>query len=791
MNNSQSSILNSQLKKYLSLNLCFLIILILLRFFEYFYTGSLHALPDGSFILSLTGLLYDLYLFFIVSAALVIPYLGLYFISRKLANIFYEIIVSIIIAGYMALLHYFAVQQIPLGRDLFGYTLAEINQTVSASGELNLITFISFVIFIGLFLLFARLFRFSKYNNFTLWVFYLLTIVSVFCMSSFLIPDSKNYKKDLDFYLVNNKLNYFIYDNCFKETSTTKLQNPNSKSQNLSYNNNQNLTYISDEYPFLRLEDTKDVLGQFFNKSPEKPNIVIFFVESLSAAFTGKDAYLGSFTPFLDSLIDHSLYWKNFLSAAGRTFGVTPSVLGSLPFGTHGFLDLGAQAPDHLSLVRLLEENGYYSSFYYGGDPHFDLMDVFYKRQHIDYIIHQKDYGNGYSKFPANSGGFSWGYTDRDMFRKSFEIMKKTNKEPRLDIYMTLATHDPFLIPNMDYYIRKFNERMQLLGLAGSEKANDYIKDKEKYACILYMDDAFRYFFNQYKKRDDFNNTIFIITGDHRMAEIPLISKIDKFHVRLIIYSPLLKQNQVFESVSSHLDITPTLLAFLRDNYQMKFPPKSCWLGQGIDVNKSFRNIHSLAFMWDKNDLFNFLDKEYFINENQLFRLSRDMNIDPINNDTIFARVNARFNKFKELNNYVCQNNKLYPDKNPIIDAHISLLFHSHNPQQTTNGVILDKLTLNQTYSNLYILTTLKPLNPADALLQQLPPKLNISILNSKNEKISETLINLTNQVNLKNIINLTGKNQDPGSYINIQLNYSGSAKFDYDILSIIIYGEK
>ncbi len=66
---------------------------------------------------------------------------------------------------------------------------------------------------------------------------------------------------------------------------------------------------------------------------------------------------------------------------------------------------------------------------------------------------------------------------------------------------------------------------------------------KLQYASILFADDAIKGFINSYTKRADFNNTIFLITGDHRMPEIPMVSKIDRYHVPLLIYSPLLKRN--------------------------------------------------------------------------------------------------------------------------------------------------------------------------------------------------------------------------------------------------------
>jgi phosphoglycerol transferase MdoB-like AlkP superfamily enzyme len=93
-------------------------------------------------------------------------------------------------------------------------------------------------------------------------------------------------------------------------------------------------TYIDEQnYPFQHLSDsTKDVLSPFFTQTSTPPNIVLILVEGLGRAFTNKGAYLGNFTPFIDSLSEKSLYWENFLSEGGRTFAVLPSILGSLPF---------------------------------------------------------------------------------------------------------------------------------------------------------------------------------------------------------------------------------------------------------------------------------------------------------------------------------------------------------------------------------------------------------------------------------------------------------------------------
>ncbi len=102
------------------------------------------------------------------------------------------------------------------------------------------------------------------------------------------------------------------------------------------------VNYLAEnQYPFLHTDETPDVLSPFFTTASTPPNVVIILVEGLGRAFTGPNAYLGSFTPFVDSLAQQSLYWENFLSEGGRTFAVLPSILGSLPFGQQGFADLG------------------------------------------------------------------------------------------------------------------------------------------------------------------------------------------------------------------------------------------------------------------------------------------------------------------------------------------------------------------------------------------------------------------------------------------------------------------
>ena len=95
-------------------------------------------------------------------------------------------------------------------------------------------------------------------------------------------------------------------------------------------------------YPLIKPFKQEKGLENYFDLQEEKPNIVIVVVEGLGADFVGKDAKYKGFTPFIDSLSTVSLSWKNYVSNAGETHVALSSILGSLPFGSHGFTNVTA-----------------------------------------------------------------------------------------------------------------------------------------------------------------------------------------------------------------------------------------------------------------------------------------------------------------------------------------------------------------------------------------------------------------------------------------------------------------
>ena len=286
---------------------------------------------------------------------------------------------------------------------------------------------------------------------------------------------------------------------------------------------------VDSRYPLEREDNIKNVLGPYFKKSETKPNIVVIIVESL-----GTD--LLCYTPFIDSLSRHSLFWNNCMATTPRSFGAIPAITGSVPHGLKGF-QFG-DIPNHNSLFTILSKNGYSTNAFYAGNYSFDRVYDYLLAQRIDYMSpFYEEYKTDKSE---NKDGTYWGYHDAVMFDKSMEIIKeRETSQPSLDVFVTITQHEDLQLVDKDlqkYYYNKAKDMGVIPNMMG------------KIAATLYTDDAIRNFVTKYGEYDKDGNTIFIITGDHSLNLNPN-NPLDAYHVPLIIYSPLLEKSDSFEAM--------------------------------------------------------------------------------------------------------------------------------------------------------------------------------------------------------------------------------------------------
>ncbi|WP_305805032.1 LTA synthase family protein [Stenotrophomonas sp. YIM B06876] len=558
---------------------------------------------------------------------------------------------SVFLLVQAALERYFQVAGTPLGADLFGYSRAEIATTLAGGAHLG--TSGMLVLALPLLVLWAALYGLRRWQpepRQRLAVTAVLAGLAGWGLP--LAPGTGALPGDTARALAGNKLAWFTAD------SLRWLQRPAGDAAGVVAPASADEPPLDPHYPFLHPERTPDALGPYFAATSDgaPPNLVVIVVEGLGRSFSGPQAELGSFTPFLDDLATRSLYFENFLANQGRTFGVLPSLLGSLPFGEQGFAALGERMPPHPGLFNVLHRQGYHTAFYSGTDAGFDNERAYLRLQQLDAVVDLKNFGSGYQLNPLSS----WGYPDRELVSRV--LADSTGLQTPFALAMqTISMHTSYQFPGQDRYRARVEQRLQQLAVPASQLPA-YRANADIYSTILYTDDQLRRYFESAAQMPWYRNTVFVITGDHRLPEIPMGEHIDRYHVPLLVFSPLLKQPAQVRAVSSHLDVTPSLLALFAHTYGLQRPAQVPWLGTGLDMGADFRNQHEIPLQQTKTSDPEYLVDRWWLRDGQLFELGDGMHLSPVDDTHLQAWVTHRLQRYRSANATFLRQLALMPD---------------------------------------------------------------------------------------------------------------------------------
>lgn len=283
-----------------------------------------------------------------------------------------------------------------------------------------------------------------------------------------------------------------------------------------------------------------------------KKNIVVIIVESFGREYIGSlskemlgEDYKG-YTPFTDSLVNHSLVFRYSFCNGRKSIDGMPSVLAGIPMFIKPFV-LTPQALNRLcGLPGHLSRIGYETAFFHGARTGSMGFDGFARSIGFDKYYGREDY-NVDSRFGADKDfdGY-WAIWD-EPFMQFYSAKMSEMKQPFMTALFTASSHHPFHIP--DKYKQTFPEEGLLI-----------------HKCIRYTDNALRNFFARAKNEPWFDNTIFVITSDHtNMSDHPEYkTDIGGFCSPIIIYDPSGDINPgMRDGIAQHIDIMPTLLNYV------------------------------------------------------------------------------------------------------------------------------------------------------------------------------------------------------------------------------------
>jgi len=307
---------------------------------------------------------------------------------------------------------------------------------------------------------------------------------------------------------------------------------------------------------------------------PNKKNVVILILES----FGDENIHIGH-TPFLDSLLQESLYFKNGFANGRLSIDAVPSILSSIPsLFNVSFISSSYSINQIYGLPKILKDNGYYTAFFHGAFNGSQNFDQYSKIAGFD-----KYYGkNEYVGIEAFDG--KWGIFDEE-FLHFFCKELSTYQKPFFSTLFTLSSHNPYTIP--EKHQGKF------------PKGNTKIVES-----ISYTDFALKKFFDCAKQQSWYNNTLFVLTADHCSSE-PVLPKhktnVGRYRVPILFFDPSNKSiNKVSEKKFQQVDIMPSIVDYLNINTKMV-----CF-GKSYTSDKDF-------VVYFLSDIYYYINGDYYL----------------------------------------------------------------------------------------------------------------------------------------------------------------------------------
>jgi phosphoglycerol transferase MdoB-like AlkP superfamily enzyme len=276
-----------------------------------------------------------------------------------------------------------------------------------------------------------------------------------------------------------------------------------------------------------------------------RPNIVILMLESWSADLIASLGGEEGITPEFEKLVDDGILFTRLYASGNRSEQAMSSIFGGFPATpitaiTHN-LDKVTKLP---SLPEILKEEGYLTSFYFGGHLMYGGIKSYISIAGFEQVMEIYD-------FPDSIPRGKLGVHDEFVFDYQLKELNST-PQPFFSVIFTLSSHSPYDQP-----------MEKVLDWGGSE--NEYINS------AYYTDKCLGEYFQKASQEAWFDNTLFVIVADHSHNSYrhwPVTSPQYR-HIPLLLYGNVIKDSlkgSKIDRLSSQADIPVSLAKQLQLN---------------------------------------------------------------------------------------------------------------------------------------------------------------------------------------------------------------------------------
>jgi phosphoglycerol transferase MdoB-like AlkP superfamily enzyme len=292
---------------------------------------------------------------------------------------------------------------------------------------------------------------------------------------------------------------------------------------------------IKTEQLFSELHPQSDSTYRVHNS--EKPNVVLLIIESYTASVIEPLGGLKDISPRINALCKEGILFDQFYSSGDRTDKGLVSVLSAYPAQPNSSIIKYPQKTQHLPFLnQKMKALGYRTSFIYGGDADFANFRSYLAASGFENITETDD-------FDDDLNTSKWGVHDGYMLNRALEELDSA-QSPFFKVILTQSSHEPFDVPMKPLLPPTSDENLFL-------------------NSCHYTDSCVGAFVDVLKTKEQWKNTLVVITADHghrHPNNKPIQSK-ERFHIPLLIIGGALKQDSVIHTIGNQTDIANTLLA--------------------------------------------------------------------------------------------------------------------------------------------------------------------------------------------------------------------------------------
>jgi phosphoglycerol transferase MdoB-like AlkP superfamily enzyme len=219
--------------------------------------------------------------------------------------------------------------------------------------------------------------------------------------------------------------------------------------------------------------------------------------------------------------------------------GIEAVVAGYPPTSAMSTVKLARSQRDFFTIASFLKDKGYQSTFFYGGESHFDNMRSFFMGNGFDRVIEQKD-------MPPSAFVGTWGASDEDVLGRAHQhFMEQAAEQPFFGLIFTSSNHSPFEFPD---------GRITL-----HEQPKATVNNAVKYA-----DHALGQFMARARQSPYWENTVFLIVADHNSRVYgPSLLPVERFHIPGLILGGAIPAGQRIGKGASQIDRAPTVFSLM------------------------------------------------------------------------------------------------------------------------------------------------------------------------------------------------------------------------------------